>query len=176
MTNKLKRNVGDEEHFQNAPKIHFADLDISEDLTKTNGKQTNMSEDVQKSPIKTANREKALTALLESSSITEAANKCGLSDKTLRRYLEEKEFSDEYAEARRQIVESAVSALQQAANEAVETLRRNLTCDNPQAEIRAAQLILDNVFGNSENDKGASREIVISFNFNNQVRLTNDKD
>jgi hypothetical protein len=40
MTNKLKRNVGDEKHFQNAPKIHFADLDISEGLTKTNAKQT----------------------------------------------------------------------------------------------------------------------------------------
>ena len=175
MTNKSKRNVDDEQHFRNSPKNQFADLDISEDLKKTNGKQTNMSEDVQKSPIKTANREKALTALLESSSITEAANKCGLSDKTLRRYLEEKEFFDEYATSRRQIVESAVSALQQAAIEAVETLRRNLTCDNPQAEIRAAQLILDNVFGNSENAKPQTeKQIVISFNFNNQVRLTND--
>ena len=124
------------------------------------------------------NKEKALTALLESASIIEAAQTSGLSEKTLRRYLEEKEFFDEYAEARRQIVESAVSALQQAANEAVETLRRNLTCDNPQAEIRAAQLILDNVFGNSENAKPQTeKQIVISFNFNNSVRLTNnDKD
>ena len=123
------------------------------------------------------NKEKALTALLESASITEAAQTSGLSEKTLRRYLEEKEFSDEYATARRQIVESAVSGLQQAANEAVETLRRNLTCDNPQAEIRAAQLILDNVFGNSDNSKTQdTKQIVISFNFNNQVRLTNDKD
>ena len=123
------------------------------------------------------NKEKALTALIESASIIEAAQTSGLSEKTLRRYLEEKEFSDEYATARRQVVESAVSALQQAANEAVETLRRNLTCDNPQAEIRAAQLILDNVFGNSENSKPQTeKQIVISFNFNNQVRLTNDKD
>ena len=123
------------------------------------------------------NKEKALTALLESASIIEAAQTSGLSEKTLRRYLEEKEFSDEYAEARRQIVESAVAALQQAANEAVETLRRNLSCDNPQAEIRAAQLILDNVFGNSDNSKPTTeKQIVISFNFNNSVRLTNDKD
>jgi hypothetical protein len=123
------------------------------------------------------NKEKALAALLESASITEAAQKCELSEKTLRRYLEEKEFSDEYAEARRQIVESAVTGLQQAAIEAVETLRRNLSCDNPQAEIRAAQLILDNVFGNSENSKTQdTKQIVISFNFNNQLRLTNDKN
>ncbi len=135
-----------------------------------------MSDEVRKSPMKTANKEKALTALLETATITDAAKKCGLSDKTLRRYLEDNDFSEEYQSARRQIVESAVSGLQQAANEAVETLRRNLTCDNPQAEIRAAQLILDNVFGNSESGKTGNREIVISFNFNNQVRLTNDKD
>ena len=123
------------------------------------------------------NKEKALIALLESASIIEAAEASGLSEKTLRRYLEEKEFSDEYATARRQIVENAIAGLQQAANEAVETLRRNLTCDNPQAEIRAAQLILDNVFGNSENAKPQTeKQIVISFNFNNQVRLTNGQD
>ena len=118
------------------------------------------------------NKEKALTALLESASIIEAAQTSGLSEKTLRRYLEEKEFSDEYATARRQVVESAVAALQQAANEAVETLRRNLTCDNPQAEIRAAQLILDNVFGNSENAKPQTeKQIVISFNFNRSLQV-----
>jgi len=40
-----------------------------------------------------------------------------------------------------------------------------------------AQLILDNVFGNSENGKSqGEKQIVISFNFNNSVRLTNDKD
>ncbi len=118
------------------------------------------------------NKEKALTALLESASITDAAQKCELSEKTLRRYLDDAEFKNEYQSARRQIVESAVSGLQQAANEAVETLRRNLTCDNPQAEIRAAQLILDNVFGNSENAKPQTeKQIVISFNFNNSVRL-----
>jgi hypothetical protein len=123
------------------------------------------------------NKEKALTALLESASIIEAAETSGLSSRTLRRYLEDKEFSDKYDTAKRQVVESAVSALAASANEAVETLRRNLTCDNPQAEIRAAQLILDNVFGNSENGKPATeKQIVISFNFNNSVRLTDGKD
>ncbi len=122
------------------------------------------------------NKEKALAAMIECSSITDEAQNCGLSEKTLRRFLEDKEFFDEYRSARQQILESAVSGLQQAANEAVATLRRNLNCDNPQAEIRAAQLILDNVFGNSENAKPIEKQIVISFNFNNQVRLTNDKD
>ncbi len=122
------------------------------------------------------NTEKALAALLTSSNVRDAALASGLSEETLYRYLRDEEFSEEYRSARRQIVESAVSGLQQAANEAVETLRRNLNCDNPQAEIRAAQLILDNVFGNSENAKTANREVIISFNFNNNVRLIDDKD
>ncbi len=123
------------------------------------------------------NTEKALAALLNASSIKDAASISGLSEETLYRYLRDEDFKNEYEQAKRQVVESAISALTASANEAVETLRRNLNCDNPQAEIRAAQLILDNVFGNSENSKPATdKQIVISFNFNNQLRLTNDKD
>jgi predicted kinase len=123
------------------------------------------------------NTQKALAGLLNNSSVKDAALSSGLSEETIYRYLRDEDFRAEYEQAKRQVVENAVSALQQAANEAVETLRRNLTCDNPQAEIRAAQLILDNVFGNSENSKPQTeKQIVISFNFNNQVRLTNDKD
>ncbi len=123
------------------------------------------------------NTEKALAALLNTASVRDAATTSGLSEETIYRYLRDEDFKSEYQQAQRQVVENAIAGLQQAANEAVETLRRNLTCDNPQAEIRAAQLILDNVFGNSENAKPqAEKQIVISFNFNNQVRLTNDKD
>lgn len=102
-----------------------------------------MSTDVQKSPIKTANREKALTALLESGSITEAAKKCGLNEKTLRRYLEEAEFQKEYKNARRLIFEQNIVRLQSLHNGAVDTLERNLTCENPSVEVRAAQIIIE---------------------------------
>lgn len=123
------------------------------------------------------NTEKALAALLNSSTVRDAAIQSGLSEETLYRYLRDEDFKNEYKQAQRQVVESAISALASSATEAVETLRRNLNCDNPQAEIRAAQLILDNVFGNSENAKPqAEKQIAISFNFNNSVRLTNDKD
>jgi AcrR family transcriptional regulator len=93
---------------------------------------------------KTTNKEKALAALLESSSITDAAKSCGLSQETLYRYLREKEFVADYRNARRQVVENSITQLQQASGEAVEALRRNLSCSYPQAEIRAAQIILDN--------------------------------
>jgi AcrR family transcriptional regulator len=123
---------------------------------------------------KLTNQEKVLTALINTSSIRDAAKASGIGEATIYRYLADEKFLTEYQAAQNEIVGAAVAALKHAATEAVETLRRNLTCDNPQAEIRAAQIILDNVLGN-ESDKSQNREIVISFNFNNQtVRLTND--
>jgi DNA-binding transcriptional MerR regulator len=93
---------------------------------------------------KETNKEKALSALLRASSIAEAAKLCQLSEKTLRRYLDEKDFLTEYRAARRQVVENAIAQLQNAALDAVETLKQNLHCENPAAENRAAQIILEN--------------------------------
>ncbi len=102
-----------------------------------------MSENVRKCPIKTANREKALSALLESSSITDAANKCGLNEKTLRRYLDDADFQKEFRAARRTLFEQNIVRLQSLHAGAVDTLERNLTCENPSVEVRAAQIIIE---------------------------------
>lgn len=93
---------------------------------------------------KEKNREKALAALLTTSTITDAARVAGLSHRTLTRYLEGDEFKREYRAARASIVENAVSGLQSAASEAVETLKRNLHCENPAVEVRCAQIIIEN--------------------------------
>ncbi len=102
-----------------------------------------MSEDVRKSPMKTANKEKSLAALLESATITEAAKKCGLSEKTLRRYLEDAEFQKEFRAARRVIFEQNIVRLQSLHAGAVDALERNLTCEIPSSEIRAAQIVIE---------------------------------
>jgi hypothetical protein len=102
-----------------------------------------MSEDVRKSPMKTANKEKSLSALLESATITEAAKKCGLSEKTLRRYLEDAEFQKEFRAARRVIFEQNIVRLQSLHAGAVDALERNLTCEIPSSEIRAAQIVIE---------------------------------
>ncbi len=102
-----------------------------------------MSEKVPKSPIKTANREKALAALLESATITEAAQKCGLNEKTLRRYLADGEFQKEFRAARRIIFEQNIIRLQSLHAGAVDTLERNLSCENPSVEVRAAQIVIE---------------------------------
>jgi hypothetical protein len=108
----------------------------------TNGNKK-MSEKVRKSPMKTANKDKALNALLESASITAAAIKCGLNEKTLRRYLADAEFQTEFRAARRVVFEQNIIRLQSLHGNAVDTLERNLTCENPSVEVRAAQIVIE---------------------------------
>jgi hypothetical protein len=102
-----------------------------------------MSEDVRKSPMKITNQEKALTALLESASVSDAAKKCELSEKTVRRYLADAEFQKEFRAARRVVFEQNIIRLQSLHAGAVDTLERNLNCENPSVEVRAAQIVIE---------------------------------
>ncbi len=89
------------------------------------------------------NQENALNALLASASITEAAQKCELSEKTLRRYLDDAEFQKEFRAARRMVFEQNIVRLQSLHTGAVDALERNLNCENPSVEVRAAQIIIE---------------------------------
>lgn len=93
--------------------------------------------------MKILNREKALNALLESATITDAAIKCGLNEKTLRRYLDDADFQTEFRAARRVVFEQNIVRLQSLHAGAVDTLERNLNCENPSVEVRAAQIIIE---------------------------------
>jgi hypothetical protein len=89
------------------------------------------------------NQENALNALLASASITDAATKCGLSEKTLRRYLADADFQKEFRAARRVVFEQNIVRLQSLHTGAVDALERNLNCENPSVEVRAAQIIIE---------------------------------
>jgi DNA-binding transcriptional MerR regulator len=89
------------------------------------------------------NQENALNALLASASISDAAIKCGLSEKTLRRYLDDAEFQKEFRSARRMVFEQNIVRLQSLHTGAVDALERNLNCENPSVEVRAAQIIIE---------------------------------
>ena len=93
---------------------------------------------------KQANKEKILIALIETSSIREAAKKSGIGEATIYRYLQDKEFLAEYRNARRQTVESAIAQMQNAASEAVERLKELQYCENPAVAARCAQIIFEN--------------------------------
>ncbi len=89
------------------------------------------------------NQENALNALLASASISDAAIKCGLSEKTLRRYLADADFQKEFRSARRMVFEQNIVRLQSLHTGAVDALERNLNCENPSVEVRAAQIIIE---------------------------------
>lgn len=92
------------------------------------------------------NKEKIIDALLSTDTIAAAAKKAGVSDSTIYRYLRDETFKNEYRTARRDVVENTVGQIQGAAAEAVKTLKKNLSCGIPSAEIRAAQLILETAY------------------------------
>jgi hypothetical protein len=93
--------------------------------------------------MKILNREKVVAALLESATITEAAAKCDLNERTLRRYLDDAEFQKEYRSARRAVFEQNIVRLQSLHAGAVDTLERNLNCENPSVEVRSAQIVIE---------------------------------
>jgi AcrR family transcriptional regulator len=90
------------------------------------------------------NKEKILVALLEGVSIRDAAKSIGVSEATIYNYLKDKEFLDEYRNARRQTVENAIGQMQHAASEAVTRLRELQYCENPAVAARCAQIIFEN--------------------------------
>jgi hypothetical protein len=87
--------------------------------------------------------DRALAALLSESTIATAAEKAGVGESTLLRWLAEPAFKTRFRAARRSVVEGAIGRLQQAATQAVDALTRNLTCGVPAVEVGAARSILD---------------------------------
>ena len=87
--------------------------------------------------------DQAIVALLTCPTVPEAARAAGVSEATLFRWLQQPDFQGHYRAARQRVVEGAIASLQQAAGEAVQTLRRNLACGAPSVEVRAALGILD---------------------------------
>ena len=88
-------------------------------------------------------QDKAILALLTESIVEAAARSADVAPATIWRWSQQPEFKSRLRDARRAVVEGAIGRLQQAAAEAVETLRRNLTCGTPSVEVRAATAILD---------------------------------
>ncbi len=102
-----------------------------------------LSEIVRNCPMKILNKEKIIAALLESATITAAAAKCDLNERTLRRYLDDAEFQKEYRSARRAVFEQNIVRLQSLHAGAVDALERNLNCENASVEVRAAQIVIE---------------------------------
>ena len=105
-----------------------------------------MSQNGTPKPDLSANQHRALQALLSTPTITEAAEKCGLTRKTLHAYLNDPAFSEAYHAERERLVEETISGLQKIGTKAVGVLHGALKDPDVNARIRAARAILDFTF------------------------------
>jgi hypothetical protein len=87
--------------------------------------------------------EAAIVALLAHPTMPDAAKAAGVSETTLWRWLQRDDFRKRYREAQEKVFDGALGSLHGATTEAVNCLRRNLSCGNPSAEVHAARTILD---------------------------------
>jgi hypothetical protein len=88
-------------------------------------------------------QDRAILALLTEPTVEAAARSADVAPATIWRWTQQADFRSRLRDARRAVVEGAIGRLQAAATEAVDALRRNLTCGTPSVEVRAATAILD---------------------------------
>jgi hypothetical protein len=98
----------------------------------------------------TRKQEQAIVALLNTTTLIEAAAQVAVDEKTLRRWLVQPLFLAAYRQARLQVVEGAIGRLQAASGEAVTTLRECLNADKAGDRVRAAVAILDHCHRGAE--------------------------
>jgi len=89
--------------------------------------------------------QEAIAALLTEPTIRDAAKTAGVGEKTLWRWLQDEDFCQSYREAKRQVVQQAVSRLQRITGEAVDVLRDVMADDTkpPSSRVAAARIVLD---------------------------------
>ena len=88
-------------------------------------------------------QEQAVAALLTEPTVAAAAERAGVSEVTLWRWLKLADFVAAYRAARRQVVEKAIAQLQQSSWAASTTLLKLLASNSDSVRLRAAVAILD---------------------------------
>jgi hypothetical protein len=90
-----------------------------------------------------AKQRRAIAALLTARTVQDAARQTGISDRTLRRWMDDLAFREAYSAISRQRLDETVARLRAVATEAVETLRAALQDEHTAYRIRAAVALLD---------------------------------
>jgi hypothetical protein len=90
-------------------------------------------------------KQQAIAALIEATTIKEAAGVVGIGEATLFRWLQNTDFQSAYRDAKKRVVEQAIANVQRASGEAVETLKSIMIDDDMPASSRVAcaKAILD---------------------------------
>lgn len=93
----------------------------------------------------TPSEERALSVLITSKNKKEAAQKAGITERTMRRYFESSEFCKRYREAFAQVVQDATRQAQQLLAPALSTLESVMADEDipAAARVNAAKIALD---------------------------------
>ena len=91
----------------------------------------------------TRKQEEAIMALLSEATLGSAAERIGVSDVTLGRWLKLPEFREAYRQARRDMMDKSTAQLQQSTWAATSPLIRLLGSGSDSVRLRAATTILD---------------------------------
>ena len=105
----------------------------------------------------TPKQQAAITALLTNTTVEAAAKAANVNPSTLYRWMKDETFKEAWQRERLGILDAATMKLRQAADDAVETLKRNLLCGNANTEIRAAGMILEMAYKSAEVEELAAR-------------------
>jgi hypothetical protein len=90
-----------------------------------------------------ARQEKLIAHLLTERTIEQACDKAKVAVTTYWRWMQNQNFLREYRKTRRGVLENTIARLQSLTFSAIDTLEKNLNCENPAIENRAAQIIIE---------------------------------
>src|SRR3712207_4541286 len=104
-----------------------------------------MAENGSVKPALRAKQEKAIAALLATATITDAAQRAGVGETTLYRWLQAPAFAAASRQARREAVQQAIARVQQVSGAAVVVLENTMAARSPPASVKvqAASKLLD---------------------------------
>lgn len=88
-------------------------------------------------------QEKLIAHLLTDRTVEGACRQAKVAVTTYWRWMKDDRFLAEYRRARRDILEGTIARLQSITVNAIDTLERNLNCENPSVETRTASVILE---------------------------------
>ncbi|MHB0999629.1 MAG: hypothetical protein ACYC27_10305 [Armatimonadota bacterium] len=93
----------------------------------------------------TPKQEKAIGALITERTILAAAEKIGVSEATIHRWLKDPTFAEAYRKASRHVADTAITRVQSGCTEAVDTLREIMQDKNAPASVRvsSAKIFMD---------------------------------
>ncbi len=135
-------------------KIWDALQKVEENREDEPGTPTELPYRVQLTPKQVA----AVRALLETDSMTKAAELSGVKERTLRKWLEQPSFVAAYYAAGKTQLAQSLLRLQGLTGAAVEVLRSSLEDEDPMVRIRAAAAVLERATGGVASGGGEADE------------------